>query len=397
MKVYIITALIFSAGATAGLAVFAARNLRGPACKAYIGLLVSVTLYSAGYALELHSTTLRGVIAALRLEYLGLPFISVFWVMMALQYTGYARNIPRPALGALFIIPAVTLVLHYTNQYHHLFYEHLILDRSGLFPIAAITKGIWYYVQALFTDICVVTGNLLFLWMILHSAGPLRRQAAAMFAVSLFPWIGNIIYQSGLTPHNIDIVPFTLTATSPFLSVALFRYRMFDVTPVARATVFDELYDPVIVLNQTGHLADFNKAAQRVFTGFTSEAVGKKIEDLLSEFPELLQLIAAPDQTQRQLIISPTESGRNYEAEIIVIQSRKGIPHRPADYVSRHHRSAPVNQPVGGIGGQGRINRDSEPAPAHGVGPGGGGSGQALRPPDFIYHRRLGSFQTGQR
>lgn len=326
LKTSIITALICSAGATTVLAVFAALKLKGPARKSYIGLLASVTLYSIGYALELYSTTLSGVIASLRLEYLGIPFISVFWVIMALQYTGYSRNIPRLVFGALFIIPVITLVLHNTNHYHHLFYEHLILDKSGPFPMAAITKGAWYYVEILYTNICIGAGNLLFLWMMLHSAGPLRRQAAAMFTVSLFPWIGNIIYQSGMTPHNIDIVPFTLTATSPFLAVALFRFRMFDVTPVARATVFDELYDPVVVLNQTGLLADFNKAAQRVFNDLNSEAIGREVKTLLPEFPELHEIVAAADQTRREIILGPTESGRSYEAEIIVIESRKGAP-----------------------------------------------------------------------
>ena len=322
-KIVIITGLLASACLTTLLFLYAIRRLSTAGSKAYIGLLLSVTIYTLGYAIELSHTNLEGIIFSLRIEYLGLPFIPVFWFLLALRYTGYTQAIPKWLYGALFLVPLVTLFLHYTNNHHHLFYKSLSINEEGPFPVAAISKGIWYYINVGFNNICMISGSILFYRMMMRSVGALKKQAAAMFSVSLVPWIGNIIYQTGHSPYGIDIIPFTLTLTGPFFAVAMFRFRMFDVVPIARGAVFDIIHDPVMILDKYNHLADFNRAATKIFKTLTPKGIGTRVNDLLTKHPALCLDLVENDSLNKEVQIFESDTCHFFDTRMIPIKNRK--------------------------------------------------------------------------
>ena len=250
LKLVVTLCLLFGTASSAGLALYVAYSFRTPGVKSYIGLLCSIAIYCFGYALELNHSTLEGILFSLRIEYLGIPFLSVFWVILAMQYAGYGESVPKWFYRSLFILPVITVVMVNTNPWHHLYYASFGVNTSGPFPLAQFTKGIWYHINIFYIDVCFFVGNLLFLRMMLRSVGRTRKQAATMFAASIAPWVADFIYQSGLTPYNIDLVPFVFVLVGPVLGLALFRFKMFDFVPIARHTVFDFMKDPVLVLEQ---------------------------------------------------------------------------------------------------------------------------------------------------
>lgn len=287
VKLTIIMCLLASAVMTALLALYALKRERTKGVKAYAALMTCISMYSAGYAAELHSVTLEGMLLSLKVEYIGISFLPVAWLAMALEYTGQVRRVPKWFYRALFIVPILTFILHYTNSYHHLFYSDIEINRNAPFPVVSITKGVWYHVNLLYLNMCVLAGNILFFLMQLRSRGRLRKQAFAMFAASLFPWGGSLIYQAGLSPYNIDVSPFALSITGPVFALALFRFHMFDLAPIARDTVFEVMHDPVLALNTENRLADYNRAAQAVFPDLGPAKVGGLATEVLGAYPDL--------------------------------------------------------------------------------------------------------------
>ncbi len=252
-----------------------------------------------------------------------MPFIPVFWVLLALQYTGYSQGLPRWFSASLFVIPIITVMLHFTNQDHHLFYRSLEVNREGPFPLAAITRGPWYHISLIYNNICMIAGNIIFYVMMSRSTGPLRKQAVVMFTVSLVPWIGNLFYQAGLSPYGIDIVPFTMAFTGPLFAVALFRFRMFDVLPIARGTVFDVMHDPVLVLDKYNRLADFNRAAGTSFSELGSAKIGGRISSILRNYPELARQLEDNDNFQKEIKICASNVARIFDTRLVPIKTTK--------------------------------------------------------------------------
>lgn len=322
-KIIIISGLLISASLTTFLSLYAFRRLGTVGSKAYIGLLATVTIYCLGYAIELFHTDLSGILFSLRIEYLGMPFIPVFWVLLAMQYTGQSPRIPPWFYGVIFVVPVITVMLHFTNAHHHMFYKAMAINHDSPFPVALITKGPWYYVNVAFNNICMIAGNVLFFRMMRRSVGAHRQQAATVFAVSLIPWIGNIIYQAGLSPYGIDLVPFTLAAASPFFAFALFRFRMLDVVPIACGTVFDVMHDPVVLLDKLNRLADFNPAAEGIFRDLDAEGIGIRISDVLIHDPDLALDLEMNDQLEKEIQVQSGGNDYNFNIQIIPIETRK--------------------------------------------------------------------------
>ena len=70
----------------------------------------------------------------------------------------------------------------------------------------------------------------------------------------------------------------------PILFIALFRYIMLDLTPIARSIVFDEIKDPTFVLDNENRLVDHNHTAENLLIN-SLEKLDKMIADEL--FKEL--------------------------------------------------------------------------------------------------------------
>jgi len=322
IKTLCILLLSLSSIASAFLAVYCGTRFKTPGAKAYALLMASVAVYVLGYALELRATDLQGIRAALRIEYLGIPFIPTWWVILALRYAEPGLRITRTGYAAIFAIPILTLVLHWTNSEHHLFYARLALNLSGPFPLADIGKGLWYYINFYYLNLCMLAGNVIFLKMALQTAGPYRKQAGTLFAASLLPWVGNFVYQYGLVPYGIDASPFTLAVTGPLLAWGLFRFRIFRFVPIARETVFDLMRDPVIVVDPADLVADFNPAATAVFPALGKAALGEPITRILRDYPELLDLMRQGEDGQGALHIQGQDAPQVFELSVIPIRPR---------------------------------------------------------------------------
>jgi diguanylate cyclase (GGDEF)-like protein len=303
-KSAIIALLIFSGCLSLLLSFYALKHRHTPAALPFAAAMLIITFYSCGYAFELYNVTLEGIKLALRIEYIGISFIPVVWLILAIVYTGRQKILTPAVYCLLFFIPAMTLILHYTNDMHHLFYENLEISTTPPFPLAVITKGIWYHVHIINSNVSALIGNTLYILWIIRNKGPYRRQGIAMLAASLAPWLGNTVYQAGMTPYGIDIIPFSLTLSAPVFAMALFKYRMLDLSPIARDIIFDGMGDPVIVIDSSFRVVDYNQASTGLIIPEGQSSIGSEISSVLDRYPDLIAQIRDENRCVIEIMVT---------------------------------------------------------------------------------------------
>ena len=260
------------------LAAYGFAQPRSAFSRNFVWLMLGAAVYALGYGVELASPDLAVMQAALRLQYLGIPFLPLAWIGLAWSYLD-PRGLPRAYRLGLFALSAFICLAHQTNALHHLYYAALDYSRDGNLSVARITPGPIYWLYIVYLNVGVGAGVVLFFRAWRQSRPIYHRQALCLLIGSSFPWLFHLIYQLGLSPRGVDLSPFGLTAGGLLFAVASFRHGVLDVLPMARDLVFDGIAEGVIVVDEHARIVDYNRAAQGYFPELSDHASSPRAQD----------------------------------------------------------------------------------------------------------------------
>jgi PAS domain S-box-containing protein len=146
---------------------------------------------------------------SLALFWFNLRFISfasmpVLWIVFVFHYSGKPEFISRRTVILLFIIPAITQIMIWTNGLHGLW---IIKDvgfyRAGYFLITDTTvrvTGVWYKVHLLYTYTLMLAGIILLLVTSVRMYSRQRGQAVMLGIGTLIMIIGSLFPSFNLVP-----------------------------------------------------------------------------------------------------------------------------------------------------------------------------------------------------
>src|SRR5436309_85473 len=313
---------------SAGLALYAWRRRLMAGVVPFSILMLAVAVWTLGYALELAGGDIPTKIFGLGIEYLGIVIVPTAWLALALQYTGRTKWLTPRLLVLLSIEPLITLVLVWTNNMHHLWNTKVGLEITNAFTVLVITRGLWYWINVAYSYLLILFGTALlisFIPTLRRSASVYRGQVSALFIAVLVPWVSNVVTLFGLSPlPNLDLTPLAFTVTGVAMAWNLFRFRLLDITPVARNAVVESMSDAVIVLDKQNRITDLNPAAQRLLGHRLSELVGQPSAQVFSAWPEQVERFGDVTEAHEEIVLAVDGMPRSFELRISPLSDRRG-------------------------------------------------------------------------
>lgn len=305
---------------------FAWRKGRSKVARCCSILMIAASFYSFGYAFEIANSSLQNVKFWLRIEYIGIPFIAVLWLILVIHYTGYEEYLNKHIYILLFIIPLVTFVLHYTNDFHHLFYKDMRMNYKSLFPLVELTKGPAYWVHIFYTYIVLIIGMTLFFKMYLSSVKVVREQIIMMILGTAAPWILNVIYVLGMSWYNIDLEPFGFALSGIFYSWAIYKFNLLRLTPIALSKVFESMKDGVILLDFENNITNFNNSAKKIIPELGElNSGGNKVQDIFRNYPEILNCLDYNEVSDCQLCVHDISGQKYFDFSITTVYESEDV------------------------------------------------------------------------
>ena len=134
-----------------GLAIYSWRRRPAIGAIPFALLMLAVAGWSLGYAIELGSTGLSAKVFWSNVNFLGIVIVPTAWLAFALQYTGRDKWLTRRNVALLAVLPALTLLLTWTNPSHGLIRSSVSLDTAGALPMLATTYGAAFWVFATYS------------------------------------------------------------------------------------------------------------------------------------------------------------------------------------------------------------------------------------------------------
>jgi len=300
---------------------YALRKLRAaPGGKYYMLGTLSAALFNLGYLFELASSDLEQMKMWVRIEYVPLVLIPVFTLLMCCEYVGIRLNLRARLI--LYFVPCTTLLMQWTNDAHHWYYRSASIRADGPFPILRLEHGPYFYVHTIFLYGCVLASIIVLLLQARTVGERFRMQIWTMAFGLAAPVVASLFYVAGTTPYGIDLGPVCISVSYVFHSIALFRYQMFDVAPIAKDIVFESMSEGVVVLSESDVVVDFNASAARAIPALGASAVGRPFEDVLAGFPALQGLVRRASSADFEY--RPDETEVHYRVHYSPVRNKNG-------------------------------------------------------------------------
>ena len=208
-------------------------------------------------------------------------YICICFLPVSILFTGIIFANTRIKFSwkytLLFIIPIISLLMLWTNNFHHLFYVNYSTDMDQTI------FGSYWYIHSIYTLILYFFGLSYLLKYSIKNSGIFSKQAILIIIAVLPPIIVNVLGISNIVSMSIYLTPMCFTFTILLCYIAIFKFKLLSVAPIALQKIVDRISDSYIVLDEDNVITDFNRTFLSTFNLDASNVRNMNLFDLIKE------------------------------------------------------------------------------------------------------------------
>ncbi len=305
-----------------GVGIYSFRHRSVNGALQYGWIAINRFVGNLAYIFELSGRTLEIKILWNSVGLMSMAIIAVLFAAFVFEYTDNKSKNPKLTWGALLAIPLIYLTLLLTNGLHGWVIRDPWLEPGN--PYSPV-----HYQMSLITWILTIYGMSVALVLVgmligkfVHSQPLYRAQAFAVALGFILGIVGVGIAAAGFQQIGV----FVLASVVVHLVIAwgLFRYRLFDLKPIARETLFEKMSDLVFVLDAQNRIVDINRTALRYFNLTPSRTIGKLAEPIFARWPELLKKFSQPTNSSIEVAVKRKNKYRHFDVRTTLLHDRHG-------------------------------------------------------------------------
>ncbi|NTU90228.1 MAG: hypothetical protein HGA54_10100, partial [Actinobacteria bacterium] len=227
--------------------------------------------------------------------YIGIAIIPICLLFVGMAYNKDFKGFDK-RFFLFLIVPITTIVMVFTNQYHHLFY--LSYSAEGGYVV-----GPYFYIHTFYSYVCMLVGMLMLSYYAVKTSGILSIQAILTVVGSLIPAVVNVCYTLNVPGFTIYSTPVAFTITVLSYLISIFRFGLLKVVPIAMQTVINQISDCFVVVDEQLYILDFNRAFKERFINCAPTKQSDKLD-------QLLDALALPFDQQESICTNVLETIR---------------------------------------------------------------------------------------
>jgi diguanylate cyclase (GGDEF)-like protein/PAS domain S-box-containing protein len=273
-----------------------------------------ISFWVLGGAVELMATTFPVFTIGRVGHYVGTALVPVLILLCFREFTGSVTS--HRTVVELMIIPVLSIIVAATNYWHEFMWYLPIANEAGEFLTRPVKFGPWFnYVHLPYGY--VVVGAAIFT-LIMHSSAvaPSQRKGLFMLAGSAsVPIIAVVAYDLGIGPATVSTLPAVFALMLPIYAWLIIGERIIEFTPLAYETVFQNMQDPVIVVDDEDRIIGLNHGAEALLNMKESDALRESLDKVFGD--EAMEVHIAIDTGEPQKML--THSGRFLHVQVTPI------------------------------------------------------------------------------
>jgi len=269
-----------------GVLIYTYVQRRALGARAFFWYVGGQTLWVFGFILEMVNFNLGCKIFWDAAQWLAGAVSLVAFPVFAVQYTEFKLKRPRLFFALSLVVPVLLLLALLADPLFHWIYVRPELIVTGPFAELKYEFTAFVYFYAAYSYGVILTALFIVAQRFFRPHNLYRAQIVAIILGFLVPVIGTIlpILSVRLIPQR-DPAPLTIGIGSLVIAWGLFRFRIFQVVPVGRDRVFEEMVDPVVILDRATTIVDVNRAMLDLLGMEAEQVIGQSAKVVFAEFP----------------------------------------------------------------------------------------------------------------
>lgn len=308
------------------LTIFAGKRLRVPGVLPIFVFFVAATIWSGTYAVAMASADLQTNILMNAIAYPAIVTIPVVFLLFILWYTEHDMKPSRLFVALVFVIPVLTVLLVWTNNFHHLYYTGF----TGLEgPRGSV---IWFFERGpllwMANAYClvIILSSLLLLLIRYRTVGAIfRTQIHLLLLAVVLPVFTYVLYHLDLGPiPGFDMTPLAFMVSGTALVTATLFFELFSLQPLTYSLLVKTMQDAVVATNREGVVTLMNPAAESLVGATQDAAAGKRLSQVQPELGQYIPSSGPGTQDIREISLRSGAANRVFDVRSVVIRPDRG-------------------------------------------------------------------------
>jgi diguanylate cyclase (GGDEF)-like protein/PAS domain S-box-containing protein len=284
-----------------------------------IGLLFFViSFWVIGGAIELLSDSFLMFSIGRTGHFIGTALVPIVAYVCFREYTGTTTDVSRLIL--LLVIPVISISLAATNAYHELMWFGPFTNAAGEYLTHPVKWGPWFLFAHLPYSYLVIGSAMMTLLAHSSAVAPAQRRGLFLLtAACIGPLVATAAYDVGVGPDTLSYVPLVFAGFLPIYAWLILGEQIFEFSPLAYETVFQNMQDPVVVIDDDFRVIGLNNTAESMLSVNEAEALRTPLESLFgNDAPEVFEVL---DTGEPQKMMTAT--GRFLHVQVSPIESSR--------------------------------------------------------------------------
>jgi len=250
---------------------------------AFATVMVAAAVWTLGYSFQFASATLPEKLQWALVSMMGEAVVPTAWFTFAAAYAGYDEWLRPRVLAALWVVPVMTVLLAATNGVHGLVWAGAALGEApdGAYLVLERAGGPWLLVHGAYSYFVAAAGVVVIIGLIERSRHVYRGQALVLFGGGFVAAAAHMASLAEAGPAAaVDLTGPSLSVLGIAFAIGIFRYRMFDLVPVARASIIENMGEGYVLLDRGGEVVDVNAAARSLLGGEGGRLIGRPAREV---------------------------------------------------------------------------------------------------------------------
>ena len=215
------------------------RRKLSPASHVMFYLLLAITGWTLTAGMKSAFVYLEWKIFFAKIEYFFMALTVPLLIVFTAKHTNRQEWLTKMMLFVIWIVPITTILLTFTNQWHHLIWTGFVLIPSS-YKVYQYLYGSMFWVYIGYVYIGLTLLLVYYMRNYAQSYDPFRKQFGYLILALIFPFTSGILYLFNYAPiPGLDIIPLSFSLTAIALGFGFFKDRYTGVIPVARTQLLE--------------------------------------------------------------------------------------------------------------------------------------------------------------